>query len=305
MTKERYSGQVALLLQVLPIVSEQEVFALKGGTAINLFVRDMPRLSVDIDLAYLPIEGRDESLKGISKVLNTIGERVKDAIAGSRVQKVAGPTRGTVVGLIVTLGESVIKIEANFVLRGSVFACETRELCDSAQAEFSAYAEVKTLSIADLFGGKLCAVLDRQHPRDLFDAKLLLENEGITNEIRQAFVIYLASHSRPMHELLDPKFLDMRSVFESEFVGMSRIPVAYEDLDAARTSIVQKLHADLTSSERQFLLSVKEGKPQWNLIGIAGIEKLPGLLWKLHNIARMEKSKHQQQLEKLRKCLSL
>lgn len=61
--------QVALLVRVLPWVATEKCLALKGGTAINLFVRDMPRLSVDIDLAYLPIEPREASLQHISAAL--------------------------------------------------------------------------------------------------------------------------------------------------------------------------------------------------------------------------------------------
>ena len=62
---ERYRNQVRLLLSVLPIIADIDFFALKGGTAINFFWRDFPRLSVDIDLTYLPIKGRDESLQEI------------------------------------------------------------------------------------------------------------------------------------------------------------------------------------------------------------------------------------------------
>ena len=53
--REVYRRQVQLLIRVLPSIAEEACFALKGGTAINLFVRDMPRLSVDIDLTYLPV----------------------------------------------------------------------------------------------------------------------------------------------------------------------------------------------------------------------------------------------------------
>ena len=57
---EMYRRQAALLVRTIPLVDEERCFALKGGTAINLFVRDMPRLSVDIDLTYLPNHDRKE-----------------------------------------------------------------------------------------------------------------------------------------------------------------------------------------------------------------------------------------------------
>ena len=65
--QEVYKNQVALLLEVLPVLNDFKCFALKGGTAINLFIHDMPRLSVDIDLTYLPIESRDIFLQNIQE----------------------------------------------------------------------------------------------------------------------------------------------------------------------------------------------------------------------------------------------
>ena len=69
---ERYRRQVALLVRTLPFVAEERCFALKGGTAINLFVRDLPRVSVDIDLTYLPVASRDESLRDVDAALRRI-----------------------------------------------------------------------------------------------------------------------------------------------------------------------------------------------------------------------------------------
>ena len=62
---EVYRRQVQLLVRTLPLVAQEECFALKGGTAINLFYRNLPRLSVDIDLAYLPLADRAQSLAEI------------------------------------------------------------------------------------------------------------------------------------------------------------------------------------------------------------------------------------------------
>ena len=69
---ERFRRQVALLVRTLPVVAEETCFALKGGTAINLFVRDLPRLSVDIDLTYLPVTSREASLADIGAALGRI-----------------------------------------------------------------------------------------------------------------------------------------------------------------------------------------------------------------------------------------
>ena len=117
-------------------------------------------------------------------------------------------------------------MEPNLVLRGSVYSPIQAKLCKKAENEFELSVSTKVLSTADIYGGKICAALDRQHPRDFFDLKLLLENEGLTDEIRRAFVVYLASHDRPMHELLKPKWKDIKAVFEKEFKGMTLEPAA-------------------------------------------------------------------------------
>lgn len=80
---------------------------------------------------------------------------------------------------------------------------------------------VRVLSLEDTYGGKICAALDRQHPRDLFDIKLLLENEGLTEKIKKAFIVYLISHDRPIVEVLNPGLQDIKQIFENEFAGMT------------------------------------------------------------------------------------
>ena len=76
-----------------------------------------------------------------------------------------------------------------------------------------------------------CApALDRQHPRDLFDVKLILDTDGITPEIRRAFVVYLAGHNRPMEELLSPRIQDISDVFQAQSAGMTQAEVATEEL---------------------------------------------------------------------------
>lgn len=294
-----YFRQVQLLIWVLPLIAEQPDFALKGGTAINLFVRDMPRLSVDIDLTYLPLESREVSVKNIANGMKTLSSRIRTVISEAKV------TASGESSLIVATRNARIKIEPNLTLRGSVFASSPRELCAAAQGMFSAYVEVDTLSFADLYGGKICAALDRQHPRDLFDVKALLENEGLSDEVRQAFLVYLISHSRPIHEILNPSLLDCKEAFEREFQGMTRIPVTYGELCEARSSLIATLRRDLTEVERRFLLSVKKGEPDWSLHSVPDIQKLPGVQWKVQNVRKMDKKRNTEQLEKLRECLGL
>jgi len=300
-----YFKQAQLMLRVMPHVAAQACFAVKGGTAINLYVRDMPRLSVDIDLTYLPLEPRDTTLANIGEALQRIATAVRKTIPGVTVQGVRTKGAEHFSKLTVGAAAATIKIEPNLVLRGTVYAPVERELCERAESLFEISAPANTLSVADLYGGKICAALDRQHPRDLFDVKILMESEGITDEIRTAFVIYLASNNRPMSELLAPNLKDFRQVFEQEFAGMTDTEVGYEELVAVRERIVETIKNTMSENEKQFLVSVKQGQPDWDLVPVTGIEHLPAIQWKLVNIRRMDKKKQIEALTKLEVALGL
>lgn len=299
MSYSSFIPEVRLLLRVLPIIAEEKVFALKGGTAINMFMQNMPRLSVDIDLTYLPIENREKSLKRISDTLTSIRKKILATITSTTVTNVIPKGVGSISGLIVANQETQIKIEVNIVIRGAVYDPSELQLCEKAQEEFSAEVAMQTLSKADIYGGKICAALDRQHPRDLFDVKLLLDEGGFTKEVRRAFVIYLASHDRPMSELLAPTWKDISEVYENEFQGMTLEKIPLSDLLVARNKLLQSIKQGFSSEEKQFLLSIKIGEPEWNLLSIPGLERLPALQWKLLNIKKMAKSKREEAYRKL------
>jgi hypothetical protein len=200
-----------------------------------------------------------------------------------------------------------ISLEPNLILRGAVFPPGRRTVSDSARRAlgYEGYVSMNVMSMPDPYGGKICAALDRQHPRDLFDIMVLFENEGITEDICKAFCVYLASHDRPMNELLAPARLDVRQVFEDEFTGMTERTVSYDELVAARERLVESITSGLSAGERSFLLSVKRGEPAFDELGVPGIERLPGLQWKLLNIRKMPKTKHDEACAKLRNVLGI
>ncbi|MBI5208782.1 MAG: nucleotidyl transferase AbiEii/AbiGii toxin family protein [Elusimicrobia bacterium] len=301
--KSPFIEQSALVLRILPHIAAEDCFALKGGTAINFFVRNMPRLSVDIDLTYLPIEPRHETLTKIGQSLGRIKAAVCRAIPGTVVNE--SRYEGHVSKLFVRGLGGEVKVEPNLVIRGSVQPPVERDLCPAARERFQAAVRVRTLADADLYGGKLCAAFDRQHPRDLFDVKVLLENEGITEDIRKAFLVYLISHDRPMSEVIAPNAKDIKGEFSADFQGMTAEPVEYDSLITAREALIKQLRDALTLSEKKFLVSVKEGKPEWTLLGLDGIERMPAVQWKLRNIGKMDPARHREQLENLRKKLGL
>ena len=289
------------MVQVLPYVARESCFTLKGGTAINLFVRDLPRLSVDIDLVYTPLKSREDALSDMQAALNRIADDIRRSIPDVKVT----PSAGQSPKLFARKDELLVKIEINTVIRGLVFPSTKTHLTKKAETMFQMSVALSVASVADLYGGKLCAALDRQHPRDLFDVKLLLENEGITDDIRKAFIVYLASHDRTMHELLSPSIKDVKKIFDVEFSGMTTDPIALSELIDVQKRLGKMILNSLTGREKQFLLSFKKGDPQWQLLDHEGIENLPAIRWKLLNIRKMNKSKHLEQVEKLQSVLDL
>jgi predicted nucleotidyltransferase component of viral defense system len=303
MIENKYFKQAQLMLQFLPLVMKHDHFALKGGTAINFFIRNLPRLSIDIDLAYIPVEDRKESIQNISNSLKDISISAKKVIGNVRIVPKVLSELNLWQGIVIEQEGIMVKIEPNLIIRGTVFPCEMRDISEEASDLFEMFVSINTLSFADLFGGKICAALDRQHPRDLFDIKLLFENEGLSDNIRKAFLVYLISHNRPIHELLEPGFVDFKDIFESEFAGLTKMMVKYEELVETRQKLISKIKNDLTDDEKRFLISIKKREPDWDLLGLKGVENLPAVRWKLINLNKMHAKKHLQALNKLGKIL--
>ncbi len=306
MKESPFFKQADLLVQVMPFVNAEACFALKGGTAINFFVRDFPRLSVDIDLVYLPVEDRPTTLQGIDAALQRIAAKIRRAMPSVKVREQKLASDNLLIKLTVRAASGAeVKIEPNTVLRGSLHPTTDLNLTPKAVTMFGRSATMRVVSLPDLYGGKLCAALDRQHPRDLFDVHGLFQNEGITDDIRRAFVIFLASHDRPMSELLTPNRKDLKKVFADQFEGMTLDPVPLAVLEETRERLITQINADLTSAEREFLLSLKRLEPKWELLGLPGLERLPGPQWKLYNLRKMDSAKRKTAEELLRRKLGL
>jgi len=276
-----YRRQVALLVRTLPLVAEETCFALKGGTAINLFVRDMPRLSVDIDLTYLPVHPRDESLAAIDAAMKRIAHRIESAFHGARVD--AYRHDDAVTSLLVRADSVQIKIEVTPVLRGCAFPPERRRVTGRVEDEFG-FAEIQVVSLADLYAGKIVAALDRQHPRDLFDIRDLLRHEGIDGALRIAFIVYLLSHNRPMAEVLGSPQKDIQQEFARGFDGMTDRPMSLDALIAARATLVTEIVGNMPTEHRQFLVSFEAGTPEWDLIDVPKARQLPAIQWRMRNL---------------------
>ncbi len=299
---ETYRRQVALLLRTLPYVAVEDCFALKGGTAINLFVRNLPRLSVDIDLTYLPVAPRAESLAAITAAMERIAQRIESGIPGARIT--FGRAENAVTKLIVRADSVQIKIEVTPVLRGTVYQPELRPVSPAVEDAFG-FAEISVVSFADLYAGKIMAALDRQHPRDLFDVRDLLANEGIGDELRRAFVVYLLSHGRPMFEVLAAVPKDISAEFMRGFEGMTDAPVTIDELVAARQQLVDEIVGKMPVTHRRFLVSFEQGQPDWALLGLPGVETLPAVLWRQHNLDSLDTVRRQALVENLKAVLGI
>lgn len=300
MISSRYKDQVALLLEVVEPALDDSRLALKGGTAINLFYMDMPRLSVDLDLTYLPINDRTHFVTDIEDVFKKLGSRLKNYSV-----ELFRTSEGIPKQARVSKGRVEVKVEVNLVLRGSVYPPQERVLCAQAQQEFEKSAKVLCLSFEELYAGKFCAALDRQHPRDLFDVMMFFENYSFTEKLKKAFLVYLISGNRPINEVLKQNKIDQRLLFEKELVGMTLAPIDYTSLEKAREKLIETIHENLTQEDRQFLLSLKEGNPQWDLLAIPGVENLPGVKWKLINIQKMLLKRREGEYQKLKEKLEV
>lgn len=287
-----YLETARLLIQVAPLVFVDDQFGLKGGTAINLFLRDMPRLSVDLDLVFTDHTiGRNEAIARINAAVRDAADRLR-----ARRLEVYVPGAGSdgETKLMVRSGAAEVKVEINTVMRGTVHRVRRANLTPLARDSLLADIEIPVLASEDVYGGKLVAALDRQHPRDLFDVMELFKHEGITPGIRRAFVVYLASHNRPVHEVLFPELRDIQMDYERNFIGMTSQPTELAELLETRDRMINELHAGLDTNERRFLLSLVTAQPEWELLGIPHVSELPAVRWKLQNLARLQRERAEQ-----------
>ncbi len=286
-----YADTVRLLLKVAPEVFANDIFAMKGGTAINLFIQEMPRLSVDIDLVYVPWQvPRDEALGAINAELAAIAQRA-DRL-GLRTRLVNTRDMGDT-KVVVEDDTSQVKVEVNVVFRGTVLPVAPMPLCARAADMFGVEFTLPVLAHDELYAGKLVAALDRQHPRDLFDVWQLYESGGITDGMVECFVVYLAGHNRPIHEVLFGNDKDIAAEYERTFVGMTEIESPLAQLLDARRRLHEELPARLTQAQRAFLCSLAEAAPDWSLLQCQHAEELPALRWKLTNLQAFQQRRPQ------------
>ncbi len=283
-----YVDTVRLMLEVAPEVFASGRFAMKGGTAINFFVQDMPRLSVDIDVVFVSHQTpREAALTEIATELSALqGRLVKRGIKA----EIASSKAGDETKILAHRDRIQVKVEINHVFRGTLLPIETRPLARTASDLFTTALSVPTLAVAELYGSKLVAAMDRQHPRDLFDVHGMFARFGLLPEFVECFVGYIAGHNRPVHEVLGSRDVDLRRPFENEFAGMERDEVSLKALNEARVRLRRELTAALTDDHKRFLLGLVAGEPPWEAMQCRHLRELPAIQWKLQNLARLKRT---------------
>ena len=298
-----YVDTVRLMLEVAPEVFASGRVAMKGGTALNFFVQDLPRLSVDIDVVFVPHQTpRDTALAEIANELSALQTRINRR--GIRAELTSSKT-GDETKLFVRRDRIEVKIEINHVFRGTLLPVETRSLTKTASDLFTTALAVPTLAVAELYGSKLVAAMDRQHPRDLFDVHGMFQRFGLTPEIVECFVGYIAGHNRPVHEVLGSRDIDLARPFDNEFAGMERLPVSLRVLEEARIRLRRELAVALTADHKRFLIGLVAGQPPWEAMQCRHLAELPAIQWKLQNLARLKRTnpvKFQAQADELQRC---
>lgn len=290
-----YARKVEILLRMIPLVTEEGVFAVHGGSAINLFVRNLPRYSVDIDLTYILLEDRTSSLSHINEHLSNIAAKAKKAFRGMHIVP-----KPDICKLLCEYQGRQIKIEVNQTKRGIIGGDVIRmPVCDKAQEEFGLYCETDIVPLTQLYGGKIAAALSRQHPRDLFDVKYM---EYPIEKTREGLLFCLLGSDRPIRESFAPSLIDQHDALANQFEGMTDTPFMYEEFEQTRAKLIADVNALMTPEDKAFLLSFESAEPDWNRFEFGYYQNYPSVRWKLQNLSKlksMNPDKLKNEVEKL------
>lgn len=296
MNDTQYKHQVALLIRIIPLVYQIKDFAVHGGTAINLFHQNLPRYSVDIDLTYIPIEPRKESLDKINLHLAKLKALIERSMPGIKV--IHEPD---IWKLKCAYQGAMVKIEVNGTKRGILGEVNVRTLCPKAREEFQADCKARLVPYSQLYGGKIAAALSRQHPRDIFDCKYMKDDAW--GSMKGGLLLALLGSDKPIIESLAPHDIDQEGALENQFRGMTEIPISYSDYKEARCTLIQKVNDSLDDGDRAFLLSFEHGDPKWNLCPVGDLSIFPSVQWKLQNISKLKEKDPQKFAQGIQKLL--
>jgi len=295
---KKYGKQVEIILKVIPLIFKQKIFAIKGGTALNLFYFHLPRLSVDIDLVYLPIENRELSFKRINLGLDVLRKNIERLNPDYRVEKIK-KKNDNIFKLLILSSYGNVKIEVNEVIRGSIENPVELYANNKVEEIFGRKPIARVLTIEEVLAGKICAALSRQHPRDFFDVGIMFSRSLFNDKTKKYFLVYLIQSNKPIHEILSPREKDITELYNKEFLGMVREDIKIENLFTIRKWLFETILKSLNADDKEFLISFKSGSPAWDKLGLVGIDELPAVKWKLYNLSKMDVKKKREFIKKL------
>ena len=277
-----------LMLLTAPQIFQASDFAMKGGTALNLFLHNMPRLSVDIDIAFIDhTKSREEALQSIRQELQSLCQRLEPlGLKGTLVSS----SDSEDVKIMITRGAVSMKVEVNYNFRGTLLPPRNARISEVASQSFLMDFSIPSLAREELYGGKLVAALDRQHPRDFFDVREMFLGNHFDAGVVDCFVCYLAGHNNTVHGVLFSKDKKITSLYEEQFVGMTTHPVSLAELQEARSNLRSALLTNLQDRHKQFLLGLVRLEPDWSLMPFPHLRELPALKWKILNLEKLRRT---------------
>ena len=183
----------------------------------------------------------------------------------------------------------IIKVEPNFILRGTAYPVRPLKVCNRIVELTRNETVMQVLSFKELYGGKVCAALDRQHPRDLFDMAQFYKSHSL-EEVKEGFLVLALGHNRPLHELLGPMIQEQREIFDQQFSGMSDEPFSYEEHLDTLGRLTNDVKGLFDDGDKQRLLDFVSLSGEENAWGIPHFDELPAIRWKRRNLESLRKS---------------
>jgi hypothetical protein len=267
---------------------------------ITFVIASCDNFSVDIDVTYTPVKSREESFTEIHKNLSLLKEKIKAIVPNIVIAEKPNKIYCTQKGLMV-------KIEVSGTKRGLIEPSEMRSLCVKAQNEFETSNKARIVSLSQLYGGKITAALDRQHPRDLFDVKLMFNVVTDFAQVKKGFLYCLLGGDRPIVESLSPNRIDQQETLIKQFSGMTDIPFSYSDYEETREHLIDFIHSNLTREDKEFLIAFEAGDNLSQFTDYQEYLQFPSVQWKLHNISKLKEinpGKLKDNIEKLEKAVA-
>ncbi len=296
--------KVTLLMDVLPKVATESAFAVRGGTAINMFYQKMPRLSVNIDLTWLPVADRSSSLRNIDRALKRIVALIRENNSGIHAQYLKRK-RTTFPRIIVNKGKTFVTIATSTVVRGTVLPSSSMMTFDSVTKYFRSM-QMNVVSFEDAYSGKICAALERKYPHDLFDVMMLYNNGGLTDDLFRVLMVYAACSSQPMHKVLSPSNHIQKGLYDPHFGGLAEKRTSLESLIETGKRLHSDIASRLSGKIATFLLTLHDAEPDFGLIGFPKAAELPAIRWKIFNLKKIKNAypeKHARQRRALEALL--